>query len=128
MKKLLILTLFSILFVSTNNAYATMPSISPTIGNTTAFGQVAGVACSIAKTLNGPIARTIATIGIIFLGFGAFFGKLNWGAVLTTALGIFIIFGAAQIIGTVASSSGNESSGATGTGITPDNSCVKQTP
>jgi type IV secretory pathway VirB2 component (pilin) len=120
MKKFLILTLFSILFVLTNNAYANVvPDINPTIGNTTAFGQVAGVACSIANVLNGPIARTVATIGIIFLGFGAFFGKLNWGAVLTTALGIFIIFGAAQIIGTVAADSDNTAA------VAEDKKCVK---
>lgn len=121
MKKLLILTIFSALFIFTNNAYATggIGDITPTIGDTKAFGQVAGVACTIANTLNGPIARTVATIGIIFLGFGAFFGKLNWGAVLTTALGIFIIFGAAQIIGTVASDSKNSAA------VPTDDKCVK---
>lgn len=125
MKKLLILTLFSILFVFTNNAYATTNGSIPDFAvdaptNTEAFEQIAGVACTIATYLNGPIARTIATIGIIFLGFGAFFGKLNWGAVLTTALGIFIIFGAAQIIGSVASKTNNP-------GIADDDKCVKTT-
>lgn len=92
--------------IGASNVYA--QDLIGTPKNTEAFKNVAGVACTIAKYLNGPIARTIATIGIIFLGFGAFFGKLNWGAVLTTALGIFIIFGAAKIIGTVAGDTGND--------------------
>ena len=96
-----------VLGTGVSNVYAQGDLIG-TPKNTEAFKNVAGVACTIAKYLNGPIARTIATIGIIFLGFGAFFGKLNWGAVLTTALGIFIIFGAARIIGTVAGDTGNE--------------------
>ncbi len=122
MKKLLILSLFGILFVVTNNAYATSDITDITPGNpktTAAFTQVSGLACTIASYLNGPIARTIATIGIIFLGFGAFFGKLNWGAVLTTALGIFIIFGAAQLIGTFAGDTDNPSAGL------QDDKCVK---
>jgi type IV secretion system protein VirB2 len=86
----------------------------------TAFQNIAGVGCTIAKYLNGPIARTIATMGIIFLGFGAFFGKLNWGAVLTTALGIFVIFGAAQIITAVGSNTGNDVTG-------KDNKCGSNT-
>ena len=91
-----------------SNVYATTTDVIGNPKDTKAFQNVAGIACTIAKYLNGPIARTIATIGIIFLGFGAFFGKLNWGAVLTTALGIFIIFGAARIIGTMAGDTENK--------------------
>ena len=103
-----------VLGTGVSNVYAQNTSdLIGTPKNTEAFQNVAGVACTIAKYLNGPIARTIATIGIIFLGFGAFFGKLNWGAVLTTALGIFIIFGAARIIGTVAGDTGNDATDVT---------------
>ena len=39
----------------------------------------------------------LATIAIIFLGIGAFFGKVNWGLAVTVAIGIILIAGAGQI-------------------------------
>ncbi len=61
------------------------------------------LACNIASVVESDIARTIASFGIIFMGVGAFLGKLNWGTVLTTALGVFIIFGVAYIVNSFAS-------------------------
>ena len=66
--------------------------------NTEAWDLAGGLACRIARAVESDIARSIATFGIIFMGIGAFLGKLNWGTVLTTALGVFIIFGVGYII------------------------------
>lgn len=45
---------------------------------------------------NGIIVA-IATIAILFLGIGAFFGKVNWGLVLMVGIAIITIAGAYQI-------------------------------
>jgi type IV secretory pathway VirB2 component (pilin) len=39
----------------------------------------------------------VATVAIIFLGIGAFFGKLNWGLVIVVVIGIVVVAGAGQI-------------------------------
>jgi len=46
---------------------------------------------------NSAVVGVIATIAIIFLGLGVFFGKVNWGFVLTTASGIIVLASADQI-------------------------------
>ncbi len=56
------------------------------------------VLCRFVEILSGDVAKGIATVGIIFLGIAAFFGKLNWGLVVTIALGVMFIFGAGTII------------------------------
>lgn len=43
------------------------------------------------------LVLAIATIAILFLGIGAFFGKTNWGLVFVTGVGMVTIAGAAQI-------------------------------
>ncbi len=55
--------------------------------------------CSVVNTLQGPIARGIAAVGIIFLGFSLFLGKISWGIALALAIGIGAIFGADKIVG-----------------------------
>lgn len=57
--------------------------------------------CAIAKSLQGTVGKGIATLVIIFLGIGAFFGKVNWGLAVMTAVGIVCIFGAVAIVGTI---------------------------
>jgi type IV secretory pathway VirB2 component (pilin) len=47
--------------------------------------------------LSGSLLTVIATVGIFFLGIGAFFGKVNWGLVIIIALGIVVITGAMGI-------------------------------
>lgn len=53
--------------------------------------------CTIVNVLTGKIGRAVATVGIIFLGIGAFFGKVNWGLAIIVAVGVMGIFGAAII-------------------------------
>ncbi|AIL64868.1 Type IV secretory pathway, VirB2 components (pilins) [Rickettsiales bacterium Ac37b] len=59
---------------------------------------ISRVLCNIVKQLNGPIGKGISTIAIIVLGIGLFLGKLSWGLAVATAIGIGMIFGAAQIV------------------------------
>jgi type IV secretory pathway VirB2 component (pilin) len=53
--------------------------------------------CQLVNMMTGVTGRSIATLAVMFLGIGSFFGKANWGLVLTIACGITIIFGAADI-------------------------------
>ena len=53
--------------------------------------------CVVIKALTGEVGKALATLAILFLGIGAFFGKVNWGLALMFAAGIVAIFGAASI-------------------------------
>ncbi len=68
------------------------------------------VLCAIARTLQGPVARAIAAIGIIFLGFSLFLGKISWGVALALGIGIAAVFGASSIVNLLATASGNSGS------------------
>lgn len=62
------------------------------------LGGIGSVLCRIVNAVQGNIGKGIATLGIVFLGIGAFFGKVNWGLAVMFAVGIFAIFGATSII------------------------------
>jgi type IV secretory pathway VirB2 component (pilin) len=68
--------------------------------------------CTVVSALTGKIGRAIATVAIVFLGIGAFFGKVNWGLALVVSVGIVGIFGATFIAKQLADVSGG---GATAT-------------
>jgi len=72
--------------------------LTPSLANASLMGDVKGLMCSIVKLVNGTIARTMATFGIVFMGVGAFFGKLTWGTVLIITFSVMIIFGSATIV------------------------------
>ncbi|MDX1949720.1 MAG: TrbC/VirB2 family protein [Rickettsiales bacterium] len=82
MKKNYLLTLLAMFFI-------------PMIANAqTPFDQ----ACEIFDCImNDGIILVVATVAILFLGIGAFFGKVNWGLVLITTIAIVVISGAYQI-------------------------------
>ena len=54
--------------------------------------------CRIAGAMQGTVGRGLATISILILGIGAFFGKVNWGLAVLVGVGIAGIFGAVAII------------------------------
>jgi type IV secretory pathway VirB2 component (pilin) len=65
-------------------------------------GDEIGLAlCEVVGWLSGPIGAAIASFAVIFLGIGAFFGKVTWGTAVLTATAIFTIFGADAIIPTI---------------------------
>lgn len=57
--------------------------------------------CAIAEWFSGGTGKAIATVAIIFLGIAAFFGKVTWGLALMFAVGIFAIFGSADIVAAI---------------------------
>lgn len=69
------------------------------LATNTDFGGVGGKLCEIVQAITGNIGRAIATIAIVFLGIGAFFGKVTWGLAVAVGIGIFAIFGSATIVG-----------------------------
>jgi type IV secretory pathway VirB2 component (pilin) len=69
-----------------------------------AFGggqEIGDALCEVVSWLSGPIGAAIASFAVIFLGIGAFFGKVTWGTALLTGVAIFTIFGAGPIVETV---------------------------
>ncbi len=75
----------------------------PEIASAAAEGGIGGAMCNVVKWFNGQTGKAIATLAIIVLGIAAFFGKVTWGMALMFAIGIFAIFGAANIVEAVAS-------------------------
>jgi type IV secretory pathway VirB2 component (pilin) len=57
--------------------------------------------CAISAWFSGGTGKAIATVAIIFLGIAAFFGKVTWGLALMFAVGIFAIFGSADIVAAI---------------------------
>jgi type IV secretory pathway VirB2 component (pilin) len=68
---------------------------SAKLGDTSGLG---GTICNVVRELQGPVARGLAAIAIIFLGFSLFLGKISWGIALALAIGIGAVFGAPQIV------------------------------
>ena len=66
-----------------------------------AAGGIAAALCHIASWFQGGIGQAIASLAIIFLGISAFFGKTTWGTALMFAVGIFAIFGSADIVAAI---------------------------
>lgn len=62
------------------------------------FGGVGAQLCKIVHAITGKVGRAIATIAVVFLGIGAFFGKVTWGLAVAVSIGIFAIFGASTIV------------------------------
>ncbi len=65
-------------------------------------GSLEGTVCNVVSAMQGPIARGIAALAIIFLGFSLFLGKISWGIALALAIGIGAVFGANEIVDKVA--------------------------
>lgn len=63
-----------------------------------AASPLSNTICVVLDNLQGDIARGIAAVGIIFLGFSLFLGKVTWGVALALGMGIGAIFGAKEIV------------------------------
>ena len=62
--------------------------------------------CNITSILSGGIAKTIATIAVISVGFAMFMGKASWTTALLSSAGIAITFGTQKIIQLITGGSG----------------------
>jgi len=77
------------------------------------------VLCNVVGQLQGGLGKAIATIAIKILGISLFLGKLSWPLALVTAVGIGMIFGAANIVDWVGAGAGGAGGTGTGTTCTP---------
>lgn len=71
-----------------------MPDMAMAAGGT----KIAGTINKVVAWFTGPVGKAIATLAIIVVGIGALMGKLSWGMALIVAVGIIIVFGAADIV------------------------------
>jgi type IV secretory pathway VirB2 component (pilin) len=78
---------------------AAMPELAQAQGNINTI--IGGGLCNVYGALTGTVAQGIATLAVLFLGIGAFFGKVTWALAITVAVGIATIFGAAAIVSTI---------------------------
>jgi type IV secretory pathway VirB2 component (pilin) len=62
-------------------------------------GNLSKTICNIVQVLQGNIARGVAAVGIIFLGFTMFMGKVSWGTAISLGIGLGAIFGARTLVG-----------------------------
>ena len=73
-----------------------------------AAGGIANALCNIAGWFQGGVGQAIASLAIIFLGISAFFGKVTWGTALLFAVGVFAIFGSADIVKAIVAGTSDE--------------------
>lgn len=92
---------FSWLFII-GAALALLPEVAAAAGGggggaAASMDAIAARLCPIVAAVRTNIGKGIAVLGLIFLGIGAFFGKLNWGLAVIVGVGIIVIFGSATI-------------------------------
>ena len=81
-------------------------ALAQTAGGSGAFQPVQTIAQQLLTFLTGTFATTAATIAVAVVGFFALTGRMPWGWAFSVVLGIALIFGAAQIVQTLAQAGG----------------------
>ncbi|KPF79002.1 type VI secretion protein [alpha proteobacterium AAP81b] len=66
-------------------------------------GPISGALGWIQGTLLGTVATTIAVIAVAVVGLMMLTGRMNWRFGATVVVGLFILFGAASIVGGIRS-------------------------
>lgn len=69
-------------------------------------GPIVGAIGWLQGTLLGNVATAVAVIAVAGVGFGMLTGRINWRYGATVVLGLFILFGAASIVGGIRSVAG----------------------
>ncbi|WP_411289959.1 TrbC/VirB2 family protein [Sphingorhabdus sp.] len=69
-------------------------------------GPIAGAVDWLQGTLLGNVATAVAVIAVAAVGFMMLSGRVNWKYGATVVLGLFILFGAASIVGGIRSVAG----------------------
>ena len=69
-------------------------------------GPIVGAVNWLQGTLLGNVATAIAVIAVAAIGFMMLTGRMNWKDGATVVLGLFILFGAASIVGGIRSVAG----------------------
>ncbi len=71
------------------------------LATSTTDTSIEAVLCNIVSFVQSGIGKAVAALAIIAMGFSLFLGKVSWGLMVSTALGIGMIFGAASVVGTI---------------------------
>ena len=69
-------------------------------------GPITGAVDWLQGTLLGNVATAVAVIAVAAVGFMMLTGRVNWKYGATVVLGLFILFGAASIVGGIRSVAG----------------------
>ena len=69
-------------------------------------GPIAGAVDWLQGTLLGNVATAVAVIAVAAVGFMMLSGRVNWKYGATVVMGLFILFGAASIVGGIRSVAG----------------------
>ncbi|MEO7277362.1 MAG: TrbC/VirB2 family protein [Sphingomicrobium sp.] len=69
-------------------------------------GPIIGAVNWLQGTLLGNVATAVAVIAVAAVGFMMLTGRLNWKYGATVVVGLFILFGAASIVGGIRSVAG----------------------
>ena len=69
-------------------------------------GPIAGAVDWLQGTLLGNVATAVAVIAVAAVGFMMLTGRVNWKYGATVVMGLFILFGAASIVGGIRSVAG----------------------
>jgi type IV secretion system protein VirB2 len=69
-------------------------------------GPIVGAVDWLQGTLLGNVATAVAVIAVAAVGFLMLTGRINWRYGATVVLGLFILFGAASIVGGIRSAAG----------------------
>ena len=66
-------------------------------------GPIVSALAWMQNTLLGSVATAVAVMAVAAVGFGMLTGRMNWRFGATVIIGVFIIFGAASIVGGIQS-------------------------
>ena len=69
-------------------------------------GPIEGAVVWLQGTMLGHVATAIAVMAVAAVGFLMLTGRINWRYGATVVLGLFIVFGAASIVGGIRSMAG----------------------
>lgn len=94
-----LMTLFVLLFSAPAAAQYAAPDPAGS-------GPIAGAVDWLQGTLLGNVATAVAVIAVAAVGFMMLTGRVNWKYGATVVLGLFILFGAASIVGGIRSVAG----------------------
>lgn len=86
---------WKVIFLS---CFALVFGLLPDFAHANPSGALGSMLCNAVQLMQGTPARMVATLAIIVLGIGAFFGKLQWGTAVLVAVGLGLVFGAVAIV------------------------------
>lgn len=77
-----------------------MPDLAAAAGSSGIFKALCGGLNLIASD----VAKGIATLAVVIVGFAALLGRVQWGMAIIVGIGIGVIFGAGPIVGALGGS------------------------